>query len=293
MNISVRKLEIFLAVAKYGNVTKAAGALRLTQSAVSMALASLEKDAGSQLFKRVGKKMVPNERGRVLLPQAENTMRCIEAFDLAMSPGSELTGELRIGASTTIGNYLLPALVAEFAKANSGVRVAMRVGNTAQICEALAAGEIDIALVEGPVHLRSLESVRWRGDELVVIAAPKHEWAGKRASVKSLTAARWIVRERGSGTREVFEKAMEDCDCRYRAYLELEHTEAIKKAVEAGLGVGCLSRLAVDRELANVWLVEVRTPLKLRRDLNLVTNVDAGGSRLVETCRAFLLHHAT
>lgn len=292
MNISIRKLEILLGVARLGSVTKAADELHLTQSAVSMALTGLERDAGGQLFKRIGKQMVLNERGRIILPEAEKALEGVLNFDALLSPDSELRGELRIGASTTIGNYLLPSIVADFARANPELRVSMRVGNTAQMCAELAEGNIDIALVEGPVHTRTLEVKKWRGDELVVVVNPGHEWLKKRnVSAAAISEARWIMRERGSGTREVFEKAMDESGCRCEVFLELGHTEAIKKAVEAGLGASCLSRLAVSRELEHGWLAEVRTSLKLKRDLSLVTNARSGGSRIVEACGKFLMNN--
>ena len=166
----------------------------------------------------------------------------------------------------------------------------MVVGNTAQMADDLAAGKLDLALVEGPVHVRTLNVVRWRGDELVVIVGRGHPWlATGRVGLKMLAAAPWIIRERGSGTREVFEKAMRECVGNYDAIMELGHTEAIKKAVEAGLGVSCLSRLAVRREIENGWLFEVKTPLKLKRELSLLTDARASESRLVEACVRFLM----
>jgi DNA-binding transcriptional LysR family regulator len=293
MNVSVRKLEILLGVARLESVTKAADELRLTQSAVSMALTGLERDAGGQLFKRIGKRMILNERGRMILPEAEAALAGVRSFDALLSPSGGLRGDLRIGASTTIGNYLLPSIVADFARANPEVRVSMQVGNTAQMCAELADGNIDLALVEGPVHLHSLDVKKWRGDELVVIVNRDDEWLHhRRVTAKMLSAAKWIMRERGSGTREVFEKAMQERVDRYKVLLELGHTEAIKKAVEAGLGASCLSRLAVSRELEHGWLYEVRTPLKLKRDLSLVTNAHAGGSQLVDACEKFLMRNA-
>lgn len=294
MNLSVRKIEVFLHVARLESVSKAADELRLTQSAVSMSLAGMEKDAGGQLFKRVGKRMLLNEKGRAIFHDAEKVFDALRRLEEKLSTNEELLGELRIGASTTIGNYLLPLVMADFARVNPGIRVSLRVGNTAQMCEELASGIIDLALVEGPVHIHSLDVTTWRADELVVIAAPGHEWLKKRRVTQPMLAeAGWIMREKGSGTREVFEKAMTDSGLQHRIQIELGHTEAIKKAVEAGLGVSCLSRLAVKRELEQGWLAEVRTPLKLERSLSLVTNVRAGGSRILDACVQFLKQHAS
>jgi DNA-binding transcriptional LysR family regulator len=289
VNLSVRKIEVFLHVARLESVSKTADELRLSQSAVSMSLSGMEKDAGGQLFKRIGKRMLLNEKGRAILPEAERAFEALSKLDAMLSTNEELLGELRIGASTTIGNYLLPLVMADFARENPGIRVSLRVGNTAQMTTELAGGFTDLALVEGPVHIHSLDVTPWKDDELVVIAAPGHDWLKKRQVTPSMLAqAGWIMREKGSGTREVFEKAMTDCGLQHGIQIELGHTEAIKKAVEAGLGVSCLSRLAVTRELEQGWLAEVRTPLKLKRTLSLVTNARTGGSRILNACVRFL-----
>ena len=136
-------------------------------------------------------------------------------------------------------------------------------GNTQQIERALEQGEIDLGLVEGPSHSALLQTMPWRDDELVVITGRGHPMSGEKPVTDDmLTAADWIMRETGSGTREVFETALTEWGKSIHISLELGHTEAIKKAVEAGLGVGCLSRLAVQRELDNGWLMEIKTPLK-------------------------------
>jgi DNA-binding transcriptional LysR family regulator len=273
MAITLRQLEIFEKVANSEHVTKASEQLLLSQSAVSMAIAELEKFAGAPLFERRGRRLLLNDRGRRILPEVHEVLRRIGAIEqfLYESVG-EPAGTLKVGASTTIGNYLLPLIVGEFSRQYPRAKALLYVGNTQQIEAAVENGEYDLGLIEGPSHLSTLTSTPWKEDELVVIAGQEHPFAQtKKASINMLGNAPWIMREKGSGTREIFEAAMDAEGIKYSIAMELGHTEAIKKAVEAGLGVGCLSRMAVQRELDNGWLVEVSSTLNLRRDLIILT----------------------
>jgi len=272
MAISLRKLEVFAAVAQLGSVTKAAKQLFLSQSAVSMALADLENNHDGELFIRRGRTLILNDRGKLLLPLAEKILKQTANFAKRLeSSAQEPTGELTIGASTTIGNYLLPLLIANFSKKHPKARIVMRVGNTKEISHLLERGQLDLALIEGPCHIESLRQAHWRDDQLVIIVSPDHSWASKEEiSHLELQEAEWIMRETGSGTREVFEYALGVPLNQLAAIIELGHTEAIKKAVEAGLGVSCLSRLAVQRELDLGVLVAIPTPLDLSRSLTLL-----------------------
>ena len=273
MAISLRKLEVFAAVARLGSVTQAAKQLLLSQSAVSMALADLENHHDGELFIRRGRTLILNDRGKLLLPLAEEILKQTSNFTNHLeSSAQEPTGKLTIGASTTIGNYLLPLLIANFSKQYPKARIIMQVGNTDSISKSLNQGQLDLALVEGPCHLHSLQQIHWRDDQLVIIAAPDHPWVvGKdKVGQQELLKAEWIMRETGSGTREVFEHALGVPLKQLPAIIELGHTEAIKKAVEADLGVSCLSRLAVQRELDLGVLVAIPTFLDLSRSLTLL-----------------------
>jgi DNA-binding transcriptional LysR family regulator len=290
MSITLRQIEIFEEVATHQHVTRASERLLISQSAVSMAIAELEHALGGPLFERRGKRLLLNDRGRLLFPEAKEVLARVRAMERTLNEATrEPTGELRIGASTTIGNYALPRLMGEFARLYQKAKTYLIVGNTQQIETAVDNGELDLGLVEGPYHLPSLVSTFWREDELVVIAGPEHRWSQDRtASAEWLGRAPWIMREKGSGTREVFESAMAKEGIGISVALELGHTEAIKKAVEAGLGVGCLSRMAVQRELDNGWLVRIETPLDLRRKLIILTRGYGYRTRLLDACLAFL-----
>jgi len=272
MSLSLRQLEIFERIAATGGVTRASEELLLTQSAVSMALSQLEQLSATPLFERSGRRLLLNDSGRLLLKDAREILLAVKRVEQQLQGETgQLAGELLVGGSTTVGNYLLPALLGSFAKLYPKTRVELRVGSTGQVAQWLEAGNLDIAFVEGPCHSRGLVAVPWRDDELVVVTGPGHPWTREsRVTPEMLAQAPWIMRERGSGTREIFENAMEKAGVRYFISLEFGHTEAIKNGVACGLGVSCLSRIAVHRELKLGLLVEVESALRLERSLTLL-----------------------
>ena len=288
MAITLRQLDIFAATAASGNLTRAAGRLGLSQSAASMALAELERQFSEPLFDRVGKRLVLNERGRALLPRAQEVLaRVREIGDLFGSEDGRLAGELRIGASSTIGNYLIPHLLGQLAGGHPELKLHLDVVNTEQVIAGMAAFAYDIGFVEGPCRRSELETIPWRDDQLAVFAAAGHPLAAKAVlTPEDLAAARWILREPGSGTREVFETAVTDRLPPLQIFLELGHSEAIKQAVEAGLGIGCLSLLTLERALAVGALKLLPTPfLDLSRTLNILIHHDKYRTAVL---RAFL-----
>jgi DNA-binding transcriptional LysR family regulator len=245
MHYTLRQLEVFLAVARTENISRAAETLSMSQSAVSGALSELERHFDVLLFDRIGKRLQLNELGRVLWPRVESLLAQAGDLELALKQHSEI-GSLHIGATLTIGNYIAVELIAQFMQEQPGARVRMEVGKTAEIARKVLNFEIDLGLVEGEMQHADLDVTPWREDELVVFCSPQHPFAMKKVlSDEDLLAATWIVRESGSGTRQAFEKAMYGLLPKLDIMLELQHTEAIKRAVEAGLGLGCISRVAL------------------------------------------------
>jgi DNA-binding transcriptional LysR family regulator len=262
MRYTLRQLEVFSAIARAESVSRAAEALFMSQSAVSGALADLERQFDVRLFERVGKRLVLSELGRALWPEAEAV--CEQARALEHHLSRQTSGELRVGATLTIGNYLCPPLMTRFLRDQANARVSLHIANTAEIAQQVKSFEIDVGLVEGELSDPDLDVKRWRGDELVVFCSPRHPLA-KRKSLgdAELTEASWIIRERGSGTRQAFDHALHGLLPDLKIVLELSQTEAIKGAVTAGLGLGCLSRLALTEELKRRTLVACSVP---RRD---------------------------
>jgi len=290
MPITLRQLDIFHKVAISGHVTKASEQLLLSQSAVSMSIAELEKFAGAPLFERCGRSLCLNDRGRSILPDVKEVLRRVGLIDDYLSESvGEAMGALNVGASTTIGNYLLPFIVGEFSRKHARAKAKLHVSNSRQIEIAVESGDYDLGLIEGPSHNSSLQTTFWRDDELVIVANINHPWAQERTvSLDKIERGAWIMREEGSGTREIFEDAMNIHGLKSSVTMELGHTEAIKKAVESGLGVSCLSRMAVQRELEHGWLVEIQSPLDLRRKLAIVTRKGQYQTKLLKSFLALL-----
>ncbi len=290
MNITLRHLEIFCAVADHGSVTRAGEHLGLTQSAVSASLAQLERHLDGPLFDRRGRSLGLNERGRTLLPEARQVLaRVSDLVNLLSGEGGALAGVLRVGSSTTIGNYVMPSWIAAFQRAHPRVTVRQVVANGHAIESAVREGTLDLGFIEGPPRRSETVASPWLADELVVFAGPGHPLAGATVAPEDLVAPGWIMREQGSGTREVFERALRARVPEFEVALELGHTEAIKRAVEAGMGIGCLSRLAVERELAHGWLAPVEAPfLDLRRQFLQIHRRGRHLTRVLGAFQAFL-----
>jgi DNA-binding transcriptional LysR family regulator len=255
MRYSLRQLEVFLATARHENVTRAADALAMSQSAASGALKELESQFNVQLFDRVGKRLQLSELGHQLRPQAQSLLDQAREFEQALA-GDNILGRLEIGATLTIGNYLAVNMIADFRQRNPQADIALQIANTEVIAERVAGFELDMGLVEGEYHHPDLETLHWRRDELVVFAAPDHPLAtSRRVSDRQLIELPWIVRERGSGTRQAFDRAMHGIVTDLHIAMELQQPKAIKRAVEAGLGVGCLSRISVQEAFERGSLV--------------------------------------
>ncbi|WP_305804563.1 LysR family transcriptional regulator [Stenotrophomonas sp. YIM B06876] len=282
MRLSLRQLQIFVAIADGGTTAVAGERIALSQSAVSAALNELESLLGAPVFDRVGRRLVLNGSGRALLPPARALLA--EAADIerrfrighAAQSGEGLPEYLKIGASTTIGNYLMPARIAALQGAGVSLRVDLRIGNSGQMVAALQRLEVDIALIEGPCHDAGLQVLPWREDELVIVYGGRHPHsAGLRAGadLRQLRQARWLLREVGSGTREAAEQALLPHLHGFAEVMELGSTEAIKQGAAAGLGLACLSRHVVADLVALGRLEYLATPLPvLSRQLWVVSH---------------------
>lgn len=268
LRITLREMEVFASIATCGNVTRAASAVGLTQSAASQALEKLESAVGVELFDRIGRRLMLNEHGRMLFPRArvllDHAVDMQEMF---------LVGRYRLclGASMTIASYLLPPMLAGFRVACPQAQVEMRVMNTEEVVSAVADLSVDFGLIEGPCHHPELIVEPWQEDELLVFAAAGHPLTGRPVQAQELASAEWVLRERGSGTREALERLLLPIVQGLSVAMELGHPEAIKNAVAAGVGVSCLSRHVIRRELEQGVLVAVDAGLpRLVRQLHRV-----------------------
>ncbi len=260
MHYTLRQLQVFLAVAHYENVTRAADYLAMSQSACSGALKDLENQYDVQLFDRIGKRLQLNELGRLLRFRAEALLAMANEFDEDLRKHREVGG-IKVGATLTIGNYLAVGLISKFMQDAPHAQVSLEVANTRAIVQKILNFDIDIGLIEGEYQHQDLTILPWREDELVCFCAPEYPLAGKSAlSDEDLIGARWIQREAGSGTRQSFDRAMHGLLPRLDILLELQHTEAIKRAVESNLGIACLSRISLEDAFRRGSLVPLEVP---------------------------------
>ncbi|HET8627646.1 MAG TPA: LysR family transcriptional regulator [Thermomicrobiales bacterium] len=249
--LNFNRLRLFAAVVEHGSVTRAAAALDISQPAVTKAVHDLERDLRVPLLDHAGRGVVPTEAGRLLAEYARRIFALAGEAERALGEFRGLArGRLAVGASTTIGIYLLPELLGVYRQRHAAIELFLDIANTQTIVERLHARLLDLALVEGPVEHDDLLAEPFRPDELALVTAPDHPLARGGATVADLAALPWVMREPGSGTRDVVERALAAAGVAPRVVMELGSTEAIKRAVAAGLGVSIVSRAALGLELA-------------------------------------------
>lgn len=272
INISPRQLEVFVAIATTGSVRAAALQVHLSQPAASMALAELERQLDAPLFDRIQRRLRLNAYGRHQLPLAQEVLeRLREITETNTTTPGQMTGELRLGASNTVGNYLVGDLLGAFVAAHGKVAVRLHVDNTADILAGVLDYSLDLGCIEGAATHADVQVLPWRSDELCVCAPIAHPLAKrKRLRPEHFAGARWILRETGSATRTQAERALALLP-EGETVLELDQSEAIKQAVIAGLGLALLPAVSVEHALAAGRLAVLPTPfLPLRRPLSFV-----------------------
>lgn len=289
LRLTLRQLEVFAALAQTGSTRAAADRVARSQSAASTALAALETALEAQLFDRVGRRLLLNEHGRALLPLTISLLG--QAGELQSLLSREHVTPLRMAASFTIGEYLLPEVIARWKQANPEVPARLVIGNTSEVIAAVAGFEVDIGFIEGRQRHPELVVRRWLADELVVFAAPGHPLAGRALRMAELSGAGWVLREPGSGTREATDRWLLERLSGMSIALELGSSETVKRVVAAGVGIGCLSRKAVAEALAGGWLVELKTRLpRAARALSIVVHRERRPGRaaeaFIESCLA-------
>ncbi len=286
LRLSLRQLEVFVATAREGSTRAAAERIARSQSAASSMLADLERSLGTVVFDRQGRRLVLNENGRALLPKAQLLLE--QATELEASFRGELSAPLRVAASFTIGEYLLPEPVAQWTRLHPHSQVRLQIANTRDVIDAVAGFDADVGFIEGPQTHPDLVVRAWRDDELVIVAAPGHALAGRLVSQRQLASATWVLREHGSGTRQVTDSWLIQNLEQVRVGFELGSTEAIKRVVASGDALGCLSRHAVAQTLDDGHLIELRTRLPTAvRSLAVVIH----RGRLIGRATADFLRH--
>jgi DNA-binding transcriptional LysR family regulator len=291
------RIRVFRAVAHHLNFSRAAEELLLTQPAVTQQIKALEDELGIPLFDRGGGRIALTPGGAALLPFADK-MRTLgeEAVAAIAASYGQQGGKLNLGASQTIGQYLLPTFVAGFLRTNPKVQITACSGNTDQMLEALVARKIQIALVEGPERRKDIHIEPFMEDHMVLIVPARHEWADHEVPLQDLKTESLLVREFGSGSRRVVEQALTKAGLKAKdltVSMELDSTEGLLNAVEAGLGITFVSRWAVRNQLSLGTLKIARVPgLKLARRFSIAYPAGPEPTGNVGAFRNFLLSPA-
>lgn len=274
MNINLRQMRLLEATCRLGRLTEAADEQAISQSAASQSIRELERILGYSLFNRVGRHLEPSDAGRRILPRVRKILALVDG--LQEPRGDTVGGDFHVAASVTVGCYLLPHLMAEFRHRYPRVKPRITIANSREVLVLLEKGRAQLGLIEGPATHPDLQIRHWRKDRLSVFCAADHPLAhAGRLGRRELGAQQWIVREPGSGTRTIFDTAMQSVRVTPTIALALPRQEAIKQSVLAGLGIGCLSALSIADEASGGQFVELDTPLALTRNLSRVTPSNA------------------
>lgn len=294
MGMEDHKLKVFCTVAETKSFSKASEIIYLTQPAVSLLIQAIEEIYETKLFDRASNTVTLTPAGEMLYKYAKEILNLYAAAEKSIG---EITGfvkgSISVGASSTIGNYLLPGVIAAFRKTHPKIKIHLLVGNTKRVVELLNAGNIDIGLVEGDVARQKMVVDKLVADELVLIVPPLHPLAKKRnVSIFEITKEPFIFREEGSGTRQVIEKYLGKYSItpqNMMISMVLGSTEAIKESVENGIGIAIVSRWAVRKEIKYGTLKPLSfKEEKMLRDFSLIFQKKAISSHAVDEFLSYL-----
>lgn len=292
--MDLRRLEIFLKVAELGSFSRAADALFLTQPTVSEHVRALEDELGVQLLDRLGRGTTPTRAGTLLLGYARRLLalsrearQAIEQFQ------GRVSGELVLGGSNIPGEYVLPALIGAFRAKYPDVSISLRIGASRDVQEWVEHGHVEIGVAGAVPTSRALQSRPLMADDLVLAVPPEHPWVTRKTvAVEDVKREPLVLRERGSGSRETLEHALQEVGANLASFNvvgEIASTQAVKQAVRAGLGVSFVSRLAVEDECRAKLLAYVKVrDLNVTRSFHVVTHRDRSRSPLAQAFLAFL-----
>ncbi len=288
------KLKVFCTVAETKSFSKTSEIIHLTQPAVSLQIQALEEVYETKLFDRSSGTVTLTPAGEVLYKYAKEILTLYASAEKVIGKLTSLVkGSITIGACSNIGNYLLPSVITDFRKTHSKIKIHLLVGNTKRVVELLNSGNIDLGLVEGDVVRQKIVAKKLISDELLVIVSPNHSWAKKKeVSISDLVKEPFIFREAGSGTRQMIEKFLNRHEIMLqdmKVSIVLGSTEAIKDAVENGLGVSIISRWAARKEskYGTLRILSIKEE-KIVRDFSLIINKNLISSNALDEFLAFL-----
>lgn len=284
MNITLKQLQVFICITQEKTITAAAEKLFLSKPAVSMSLSELEKQLGQPLFERKNNRLFINDLGKQLLPLADEQVERSKLISSLFTDEHQLNGKLRIGASNTVGNHLLPAMLSDFRKRFKHQNQSLLIDNSQTISDQIKDYELDIGLVEENLFDSQLQSIKWLKDEMVIVCSPDHPLTEKKyLNIDDLEDQQWILREAGSGTRSFFLNQIGRKLSNYEISLELKSTEAIINCTSAALGISCISKLAAHHALADKRVIQLTLNIDMHRDYWLIWHKDRYQSPLLKT----------
>ncbi|SFB35096.1 LysR family transcriptional regulator [Clostridium frigidicarnis] len=272
-----RRMRIFYEVSNVLNMTRVAEKMFISQSSISQAINELEQELGVKLFDRVSKRLYLTYEGQVFYNYVRRILNLYDESICAINDiRSSNRGKLKIGASNTVGVYMVPRIARAFLDIYENVEVSTTIGNTSDICNLILKNEIDFGLVEGKVKNDEIITNSFFKDELVVIVPKNHRLANKKLIRKEeIRNEKFIMREVGSGTRELIERKFKENDVEYNVFMELGNNEAIKNIVEAGIGISCISKQCLDHErIENRLKILNIVNLELSRDIYFIRHKD-------------------
>lgn len=291
MNVNLSSLRTFLTVAKFQGITKALGELHLTQPAVSRQIQGLEEYLGTKLFLRKGRFLDLTEAGQILQQYSFRVFQLLtEAQEEIDGLKGLIRGHLRISAATTVGIYMIPDVLGEFKSQHPGIEISLTISNKEEVLRQVKDGIVDLGFAGLPIPYRELAMEPYMEDDMILIVSPQHQFAARDAvSAKELTEDVFILREKGSGAKEIIEQEFRRASVSLMHTMELGSTEAIKKAVAANLGISIVSSRAVTLEVMIGSLCTVRiSDLDLRHSIFILYLRDNPQSSAVEGFRRFL-----
>jgi len=289
------RLTVFRAVAGQASFRKASEFLHLSQPAVSQHIHALEEELGCRLFDRSGTRTSLTPAGRLLLKYAERSVRVLDEARAALSKlDGEVSGELRLGASTTVAQYILPRMLGVFLKDNLKVTLSVVSGNTEEIVALLLRDSVMLGMIEGPPRNKEVYVEKFLDDRMVLIAPASHEWSGMGSvPLNALADVPLLLREQGSGSRHVVEQALKKAGLspnKLQIRMALDSTEAIVSGVEAGLGLGFVSQWAIGKAVRLGTVVPVRVEgFEIHRDLTLIRRLGPAPEGVAAAFQRFAL----
>lgn len=288
MHISLKQLNVFHAITQYKTLTAAAEQLCLSKAAISMALAELEKQLSHPLFDRVNNRLILNQEGQQLLPLADELLNRAQQINHLFGDNPALYSKLRLGSSDTIGNHISPYLLSQFRQQHQHLSQSLFISNSATICQKLIDFELDIALIESQTHHPDLISIPFSHDEMCIISAIDHPLAKQKTlTITDLEHSDWVLREPGSGSREVFINTLAPKLNHWQLAFEINTTEALISSVSAGLVLGCLSTLAAQYAIKSGRVSQLTLPISMPRRFWFLIHKDKYQNPLLKSFMAF------